>query len=156
MEVKFVRTSPKAHMPRRMTIGAGGFDLEACLDMPMFIPPGATCLVPTGLRLEIPQMAAALILPRSGLSLAGVRIANSPGLIDADYRGEIMVALHNTQDVAYVVEPFSRVAQLLVISLTAVTFTEAEDLSESSRGAGGFGSTDLDVVKKTFGPGAAE
>lgn len=155
MEVKFARTSPKAHMPRRMTLGAGGFDLEACLDAPMFIPPGATCLVPTGLRLEIPQMAAALILPRSGLSLAGLRIANSPGLIDSDYRGEIMVALHNTQDVSYVVEPFSRIAQLLVISLAAVTFTEVDALTESPRGSGGFGSTDLRVVQKTFGPDEA-
>ncbi|WP_251230739.1 dUTP diphosphatase [Adlercreutzia aquisgranensis] len=108
------------------------------------IGPGHRLLVPTGIRLAIPTGFAGLVLPRSGLAINhGITVLNAPGLIDENYRGEIKVALHNTSDAAFSIKPGDRIAQLLVIPVPRIRFQEVEELDETERGCGGFGSSGL-------------
>ncbi len=127
-------------MPEYATPASAGVDLrasEGCV-----IPSGGRALVPTGLRIALPEGYEAQVRPRSGLALEhGVTLPNSPGTIDADYRGEIGVILMNLGQEPFVVEPGDRIAQMIVAPVTRVAWSEAEELDATERGEGGFGST---------------
>jgi dUTP pyrophosphatase len=127
-------------LPRYETAHAAGLDLRA--DEPVALEPGARALVPTGLALEIPPGYEGQVRPRSGLALRhGVTCLNSPGTIDADYRGEVKVILANLGQAPVRFERGERIAQLVVAPVTHAALVEVEVLGESGRGAGGFGST---------------
>ena len=131
-----------AILPNYGSAYAAGADLSACLEAPVAIAPGETKLIPTGLAMEIPQGYAGLIYARSGLaSKRGLAPANKVGVVDADYRGEVMVALHNHGAAAQEVAPGERIAQLVIAPFLQVQFEQAEELDDTVRGAGGFGST---------------
>ncbi len=121
---------------------AAGADLYACLKEPVTIAPGETYLVHTGIALEVPEGYAGLIYARSGLaSKKGLAPANKVGVVDADYRGEVMVALHNHSLTAATIEPGERIAQMVITPFITAAFVETDELNETVRGAGGFGST---------------
>lgn len=121
---------------------AAGADLYACMDQPLVIAPGETQFVKTGIALEIPEGYAGLVYARSGLACKqGLAPANKVGVIDADYRGEIMVALHNHSDSAKTIEPKERIAQLVITPFLTASFNEVSQLSTTVRGDNGFGST---------------
>ena len=142
--LRLEREGRKPALPRFATDGAAAADLAAFLEAPVTILPGQRFAVPTGIALELPQGWCAFVMARSGLSLkAGIGLANGVGLIDSDYRGEVRVSLQNNSDVPFVVEDGMRVAQLLFLPVPAVRLIEAEVLSETERGSGGFGSTGL-------------
>ncbi|MDR2753432.1 MAG: dUTP diphosphatase [Oscillospiraceae bacterium] len=133
---------PGAALPVYGSDYAAGADLSSCLEAPLAFAPGETKLVPTGLAIEIPAGYAGLIYARSGLaSKRGLAPANKVGVVDADYRGEVMVALHNHSAATQKIEPGERIAQLVVTPFLTVRFEEAEELDATVRGAGGFGST---------------
>ena len=133
---------PGAKLPTYGSEYAAGADLYACLDAPVTIAPHETVLVPTGLSLEIPVGWAGLVYARSGLaSKRNLAPANKVGVIDPDYRGEVMVSLHNHGTVPQTVEPGERVAQLVLTPYLTAQFFETETLSDTVRGQGGFGST---------------
>lgn len=137
----------KPQLPRFATAGAAAADLAAFLDAPVTIAPGGRFAVPTGIALDLPEGWCAFVMARSGLSLkSGISLANGVGLIDSDYRGEVRVSLQNNGDVPFTVEDGMRVAQLLFLQVPAVRLVETEVLSETARGAGGFGSTGLHKV----------
>ena len=142
MQVKIKKLSEAAKMPTYGTELAAGADLYALAGEPITVASGKTVLVHTGLSIEIPEGYAGMIFARSGLATKrGLAPANKVGVIDADYRGEIMVALHNHSDKDEVVENGERIAQLCIMPFLKAEFLEAESLSETVRGAGGFGST---------------
>ncbi|MGN0437649.1 MAG: dUTP diphosphatase [Lachnospiraceae bacterium] len=121
---------------------AAGADLYACINEPITFQPGETILIHTGIAMEIPVGYAGLIYARSGLaSKKGLAPANKVGVVDADYRGEIMVALHNHSNVAVSIEPKERIAQLVITPYLTAQFIETDTLSDTLRGDGGFGST---------------
>ncbi|MDR1465557.1 MAG: dUTP diphosphatase [Oscillospiraceae bacterium] len=131
-----------AVLPQYGSAYAAGADLAACLDEAVTIAPGETKLIPTGLAMEIPAGYAGLIYARSGLaSKRGLAPANKVGVIDADYRGEVLVALHNHAAQPQQVAPGERIAQMVVAPFLAVAFEETETLEDTARGGGGFGST---------------
>ncbi len=133
---------PSAGVPEYKTLLAAGADLRAALDAPMTIEPGATALVPCGLAIAIPAGYEGQVRPRSGLALkAHLTIPNSPGTIDADYRGEVKVILHNFGREPFVVESGMRVAQLVIAPVMKADFIVSESLNDTERGGGGFGST---------------
>jgi len=133
---------PNATLPTYGSAWAAGADLYACLDAPVVIEPGKTVFIPTGLAMEIPVGYAGLIYARSSLGTKrGLAHDNKGGVVDADYRGEFMVALHNHGAESQTIAHGERIAQLLVTPVITPGFTEVEDLSETIRGAGGFGST---------------
>ena len=133
---------PNAKLPTYGSEFAAGADLYACLDGPVTIQPHETYLVPTGLSLEIPVGWAGLVYARSGLaSKRDLAPANKVGVIDPDYRGEFFVPLHNHGPVPQTVEPGERIAQMILTPFLTAQFVEAESLSDTVRGAGGFGST---------------
>ncbi len=140
-----VRQLPHAEglpLPRYATEQAAGADLVAALDEELELRPGARAAVPTGLVLALPEGYEAQVRPRSGLALRhGVTVANAPGTIDADYRGEVKVILVNAGEEPFTVRRGDRIAQLVVAPVVAATFTPAQTLPESGRGPGGFGST---------------
>jgi dUTP pyrophosphatase len=128
--------------PHYASEGAAGADLRAALDEPLTIPPGGRALVPTGLVLEIPTGFEGQVRARSGLALKkGLALANGVGTIDADYRGEVGVAVVNLGAEPVTVARGERVAQLVIAPVARATFAEADELRGSVRGAGGFGST---------------
>lgn len=143
------RVSPKIgdsiRFPRYATMGSAGLDLPACLDEPLSIPPGARVTIPTGIAIEIPfKHIVGLVFPRSGLATKhGISLANAVGVIDSDYKGEIIVAVYNQSDREYIVKPGERVAQLLFMPVFHAVFEPVEELAESNRGKGGFGSTGI-------------
>ncbi|MBR3961814.1 MAG: dUTP diphosphatase [Clostridia bacterium] len=121
---------------------AAGADLYAALDSDIVIEPAQTVLIPTGIALEVPVGYAGLIYARSGIaSKRGLAPANKVGVVDADYRGEVMVALHNHSDKPQSVAKDERIAQLVIAPFLSVDFNEVTELEETVRGAGGFGST---------------
>lgn len=121
---------------------AAGMDLYACLEKNLELSPGETVMVPTQLAMEIPVGYVGLIYARSGMAVKrGLAPANKVGVIDADYRGEILVALYNQSPVNQTVEDGERIAQMVVTPVPAVKLTEVAELEDSARGAGGFGST---------------
>jgi dUTP pyrophosphatase len=129
-------------LPAYATEGAAGADLRAAVESEMVLEPGRRAAVPTGLVLEIPDGYEGQVRPRSGLAIkAGLTIANAPGTIDSDYRGELKVLLVNLGSEAVSIGRGDRIAQLLIAPVTKASFIETEDLSASGRGEGGFGST---------------
>lgn len=129
-------------LPSYATGGAAGFDLLAAVDAPLTIAPGARALVPTGLVMALPEGHELQIRPRSGLALKhGIVLPNSPGTIDEDYRGEVQVIVMNAGDAPFTVERGSRIAQGVLAPVTRAAWAEVESLPETTRGAGGFGST---------------
>ena len=142
MLVKIKKLNENAILPRYATEFSAGADLCACLEKDVEIPAGGTVLIHTGLALEIPKGYAGMIFARSGLaSKRGLAPANKVGVVDADYRGEVMVALHNHSAVEQRVAPLERIAQLVVAPFLKAEFVEEEELSDTVRGVGGFGST---------------
>ena len=129
--------------PRYETDGSAGFDLRVNIDSSIIIPAhGKTGLLPTGLFMEIPQGYEGEARPRSGLACKhGITLANSPGTIDSDYRGEVMVCLVNNSNEDYVLNPGERVAQMLIKPVVQVEIQEVTELTNTDRGIGGFGST---------------
>lgn len=142
MTVRFKKLDPSAVMPTYGTAFSAGADLYACADAPICIEPGKTVLIHTGIAMEIPEGYAGLNFARSGLATKrDLAPANKVGVIDSDYRGEIMVALHNHGTCTQTVEPGERISQLLLIPVMQAQFEETDVLSDTVRGEGGFGST---------------
>lgn len=140
--IKYKKLNPNAQTPTRGSEEAAGYDLYACIDKAISINPHETIKIGTGLSIELPRYTFGAIVPRSGLSTKkGLRPANTPGTCDSDYRGEYIVAIHNDGNIPQIVEPGERIAQLIIIPYVPVIFEEADELSETERGAGGFGST---------------
>ncbi|MBF8963477.1 dUTP diphosphatase [Pontibacter sp. FD36] len=141
LPVKVINQSKHA-LPSYQTEHSAGMDLRANLEAPVTLKPLQRALIPTGLFIELPEGHEAQIRPRSGLAYKyGISIVNSPGTIDADYRGEIKVLLVNLSDQDFVVEDGERVAQMIVARYERVAWAEAEVLTDTERGAGGYGST---------------
>lgn len=142
IRIRRVRGGAELPLPRYQTPLAAGLDLAADLDEPLRLEPLARSLVPTGFAIELPAGFEAQVRPRSGLALKhGLTCLNSPGTIDADYRGEIKVLLVNVSTEAVVVERGDRIAQLVVSPVSRAALREVEVLGDSLRGEGGFGST---------------
>ena len=142
MNVKLQKLHADAVIPTFGSDGAAGADLYALLDTPATIAPAQTLLVKTGIAMAIPDGYVGLIFARSGLaSKRGLAPANKVGVIDSDYRGELMVALHNHSHIPQTIEPKERIAQLAIVPYLRPTFEVADSLDETVRGVGGFGST---------------
>lgn len=142
MKIRIKKLNENAIIPTYGTSYSAGADLYALLDSATEIEPHRTTLVHTGISVEIPEGYCGLIFARSGLaSKRGLAPANKVGVIDADYRGEIMVALHNHSDKAQSIDQGERIAQLAIVPFLKAEFEESDDLSDTLRGAGGFGST---------------
>lgn len=140
--VNIKKLKENAVIPAYGSQNAAGADLYACIDAQLTIAPGQTILVPTGIAMALPDGYAGLIYARSGLaSKKGLAPANKVGVIDSDYRGEIMVALHNHSSVGAVIEPQERIAQLIVTPYVTAAFQTVSELDDTARGTGGFGST---------------
>lgn len=130
-------------LPAYATPGSAGLDLRAALDAPLVLAPGATALVPTGLAMHLEDPGfAAMILPRSGLGHKhGIVLGNLVGLIDSDYQGPLMISAWNRGRDAFTIEPFERIAQLVIVPVVQATFEVVDSFDRSARGAGGFGSS---------------
>ena len=136
------RLSKKISLPKYETAGSSGMDLAANIAGNISIDPGKTAIIPTGLALSVPKGFEVQIRPRSGLSAKQkISVLNTPGTIDSDYRGEIKVILINLGQETFKVEKGSRIAQMVVCPVAQAQIKEVEDLSETGRGKGGFGST---------------
>ena len=142
MNVKIKKLNENAAVPQYQTSGAAAADLCACLDAPVVINVGETVLIPTGLAMSIPSDTVALIFARSGLSVKkGISLANSVGVIDSDYRGEIKAALVNRGSEPYTVTHGDRIAQIGFFPALSAQFDITDELDDTERGAGGFGHT---------------
>lgn len=142
VKVKVLEHGQGLGLPEYMTEGASGVDLRAAVTEPVTIRPQGIALIPTGISLAIPPGYEAQVRPRSGLaSKYGLTILNSPGTIDADYRGEIKVIVINLGDNDYIVKRGERIAQMVFCQVARASFRLTEDLSETARGQGGFGHT---------------
>ena len=140
--VKVSKINATAILPQYMTVGAAGCDVSACLEKPIAVEPLQRIAVPTGLTVEIPAGYEIQVRPRSGLALKkGLTVVNAPGTIDSDYRGEVKILLVNLNPATVEIEPGERIAQLVLGKVEQIQWTESATLSETSRGAGGFGST---------------
>ena len=141
-QVKIKKLNSKAMLPTYGSEYSAGADLYACMEETVTIQPGETVLIKTGLAMAIPEGYAGLIYARSGLATKkGLAPANKVGVVDADYRGEVMVPLHNHSRVAVEVEHGERIAQMVITPFLTAEYMLAEDLDETERGEGGFGST---------------
>lgn len=141
-KVKIKKINENAKIPTYGTANAAGADLYACIEKEMIFAPHETKLVPTGLAFALPEGYAGLIYARSGLaSKRHLAPANKVGVVDSDYRGEVMVALHNHSNEEQKIEAYERIAQFIITPYLKADFDEVEELEESERGAGGFGST---------------
>ena len=141
MKVQIINKS-KHQLPAYATIQSAGMDLRANLDQPITLAPMQRCLVPTGLYMALPIGFEAQVRPRSGLAIKkGITVLNSPGTIDADYRGEVCVILINLSTEPFVIEDGERIAQMVIARHEQVTWEEVEVLDDTERGAGGFGHT---------------
>ena len=142
MVMRWKRMREGAQAPQRQTEGSAGFDLQACIEAPVTLEPGEGYSFPTGLAGEIPQGLVGLIFCRSGLGVKhGVSLPNCVGVIDSDYRGEVKVGLINQSAEPYTIQPGERIAQLCIAPVWQAAFVESAQLSDTARGAGGFGST---------------
>ena len=142
MIINIKKLNPNAIIPTRGSEYAAGYDLYACSEIAIDIAPHSTVKVGTGLAIEIPHGYFGAIFARSGLATKrGLRPANCVGVCDEDYRGEYIVALHNDTDEFMSIEPHERIAQLIVMPYLSVEFNEVNELSDTERGSGGFGST---------------
>ena len=130
-------------LPAYATPGSAGLDLRACIDAPVDLAPGATTLIPTGIAIHVADPGlAAVILPRSGLGHKhGIVLGNLVGLIDSDYQGPLMVSCWNRGTQAFTVQPFERIAQLVIVPVVQAAFRVVQEFGASQRGEGGFGST---------------
>ena len=145
LDIKIMREQfkPSDILPEYKTGGSAGMDLKAAIDEPLTLAPGERKLVPTGIAIHIPgEDKVGLVYPRSGLSSKkGIGLANSVGVIDSDYRGEIFCPLINHSKEEYVLEPLERMAQLVIAPIHVMDLNVVDSLEDSERGAGGFGST---------------
>jgi dUTP pyrophosphatase len=140
--IKIHRLSTKARLPQYETRGAAGMDIHALLAKPILIPSGGRMRIPTGFALEIPEGFEAQVRPRSGLAFKqGLTVLNAPGTIDSDYRGEVAIILVNLGESPVAINDGDRIAQLVFAPVIRVQLEETDVLSETERGAGGFGST---------------
>ena len=140
--VNFKKLTPNAIVPTYGTEYAAGADLYSGMTVPVTINAGATEFIKTGIAMEIPEGLVGLVYARSGMACKkGIAPANKVGVIDSDYRGEIMVALHNHSQAPVTIEPGDRIAQLVLTPYITAQFVETEELSDTVRGEGGFGST---------------
>ena len=143
IDVKIINPLIKDQLPHYATAGSAGLDLRACISDKIILEPGQTVLIPTGLAIHLADANyAAMILPRSGLGHKhGVVLGNLVGLIDSDYQGELMVSTWNRGSTAFTIEPFERIAQMVIVPVVQAQFNLVTDFDASDRGAGGFGST---------------
>ncbi len=144
MEVlQIKKLKDNAKVPSRGTAGSAGLDLCACIDEPITLNCGDTALIPTGIAIALPSADyGAFVFPRSGIAVKhGIGLLNSVGVIDSDYRGEIMVGVINQKREAYTIEPGERIAQMVIMPVSMMPVEEVTQLSETDRGDGGFGST---------------
>ena len=142
--LRIKKTDPRAALPHYESPGAAGMDLRAFLDQDIIIAPLERKRIPTGLYLEIPGGYEAQVRPRSGLAFnSGISVLNTPGTIDSDYRGELGVILINLGSEPFTVKNGDRIAQMIISPVIRMAIAEAESLSETERGAGGFGSTGI-------------
>lgn len=140
--IRVKKLNEKAILPTYGSAEAAGADLYACLDAPVTVQPGETAWIPTGIALEVPKGCAGLVYARSGLGVKrGLAPANKVGVIDSDYRGQIHVVLLNHGKTEQTIQHGERIAQFLITPVLTPTYEEAEELSDTDRGAGGFGST---------------
>ena len=143
IDVKIINPLIKDQLPHYATAGSAGLDLRACISDKIVLEPGQTVLIPTGLAIHLADANyAAMILPRSGLGHKhGVVLGNLVGLIDSDYQGELMVSTWNRGSTAFTIEPFERIAQMVIVPVVQAQFNLVTDFDASDRGVGGFGST---------------
>ncbi|MBQ7415494.1 MAG: dUTP diphosphatase [Oscillospiraceae bacterium] len=140
--IRVKKLHPGAKLPTYGSVEAAGADLYACLDEPVTIGSGQSAFIPTGIAMEVPVGCAGLIYARSGLACKrGLAPANKVGVVDSDYRGQIVVVLHNHGSQAQTIENGERIAQMIITPVLTPLYVEAAELSDSDRGAGGFGST---------------
>ena len=140
IRVKILREG--AVLPTYGSAEAAGADLYACVEQPVTIAPGTTAFIPTGIALEVPVGCAGLVYARSGLACKrGLAPANKVGVVDSDYRGEIMVALHNHSGEAQTIQNGERIAQFVITPVLTPVYEVCDELSDTVRGTGGFGST---------------
>ena len=141
-KVAVKKLRPGAVMPKFGSKEAAGADLYACLEESVSIAPGQTVFIPTGLAMALPRGYVGLVYARSGLACKqDLAPANKVGVSDSDYRGELLVGLQNSSDQEYVIQPGDRIAQLMVAPVIQAKVTMVDELDETARGAGGFGST---------------
>ncbi|WP_274584476.1 dUTP diphosphatase [Neisseria leonii] len=143
IELKILRPEMADKLPAYATPGSAGLDLRACLDTALTLAPGETALIPTGLAVHLADPDyAAVLLPRSGLGHKhGIVLGNLVGLIDSDYQGELKVSLWNRSSEPFTVEPFERIAQMVIVPVVQAAFKVVTEFARSERGEGGFGST---------------
>jgi dUTP pyrophosphatase len=143
LDVKILDERIREMLPHYGTPGAAGLDLRACIDKPLALNPGDSQLVPSGIAIHIGDPAfAAIVLPRSGLGAKnGIVLGNLVGLIDSDYQGQVLISVWNRGQAAFTIQPMDRIAQLVVVPVQQVEFNVVAEFENSSRGAGGFGST---------------
>jgi|TARA_B100000579_G_C22797736_1_gene838071 deoxyuridine 5''-triphosphate nucleotidohydrolase (dut) len=142
VKILFKRLSSKVKLPKYETDGSSGMDLMAFLNKPVHLMPQKSELIPTGLSIAIPNDTEVQIRPRSGLAAKNnISVLNTPGTVDSDYRGEIKVILYNHGDKEFVINNEDRIAQMVIVPIIKATFEEVQDLPETIRGEGGFGST---------------
>ena len=143
MTVKVKKLRENAVIPKRATEFSAGADLYACIDEPVTLNPAELAKIPTGIAIELPQSdLAAFLFARSGLGVKhGITLSNSVGVVDSDYRGEICVGLCNVSDKPYTIQPNERIAQMVIMPVALADFIQADELNETKRGEGGFGSS---------------
>ncbi len=141
--VQIKKLNPDARVPKYMTLLAAGMDIFADLSAPVLLLPGERCLIPTGIAMAIPVGFEVQVRPRSGLAIKhGVTLVNTPGTIDADYRGEIQIIVINHGSETFQINAGDRIAQLVVAPVVQAALVEVTDLDQTDRGARGFGHTD--------------
>lgn len=143
IDVKFLDARLRDQLPAYATSGSAGLDLRACIDAPILLKPGQTELIPSGIAIHLDDPGlAAMVLPRSGMGHKhGIVLGNLVGLIDSDYQGQILVSLWNRGAAVFTLNPMERIAQLVVVPVVQVAFNVVVDFTQTTRGAGGFGST---------------
>jgi len=143
IDIKILDARLNEQLPAYATPGSAGLDLRACIEQPITINPGETCLIPTGIAVHLADTGlAALVLPRSGLGHKhGIVLGNLVGLIDSDYQGQILVSCWNRGKVPFLLNPLERIAQLVIVPVVQVAFNVVNDFEQSDRGSNGFGST---------------
>ena len=141
--LKIKKVKENAKDPHRATSGSAGLDLCACIDEPVTLEGGDTAVIPTGIAIALPSADyGAFVFPRSGIAVKhGIGLLNSVGVIDSDYRGEIMVGVINQVKEAYTIQPGERIAQMVIMPVSMMPVEEVTELDDTDRGAGGFGST---------------
>ena len=143
MELKIKKLRENAKIPFRATEGSAGMDLYACIDEPLTLAQGEKAVIPTGIAIALPSPElGAFVFARSGLAIKhGIGLLNAVGVIDSDYRGEVCVGVINQLSEPYTINPDERIAQLVILPVSLIEPVEVDELDETERGAGGFGST---------------